>query len=131
MHVYVPVEPRYSYDQVRMFCEGVARLLTIRHPDLATIKRSKPRRDGKIYVDFLQNRRGQTVVAPFVVRPVPEACVSMPLAWDELDHDLHPSQFTIANAVSRIRASGDPFHGVLTDQQDVMNAIDALRGLVP
>jgi bifunctional non-homologous end joining protein LigD len=129
MHVYVPVVLQYSYDHVRMFCESVARVIAIRRPDIATIERSKPRRDGKIYIDFLQNRRGQTIVAPFVVRPVPEASVSMPLDWDELSVDLHPSQFTIQNAVSRAKTLGDPFREVLTDRQDIMPAIDALRAL--
>jgi len=127
LHLYVPVAAGYSYDQVRMFCEGVARLVALERSDLATVERSKPRRDGKVYVDFLQNRRGQTVVAPYVVRPVPEACVSAPLAWDELTDDLRPNWFTVSSLAPRLARPVDPFLATLTDHQDLLPAVDRLR----
>ncbi len=70
IHIVVPVEPRYTYEQVRAFAEGLARYTAREHPDVATVQRSIPHRRGRVYVDFLQNRRGQTVVPPYVVRPV-------------------------------------------------------------
>lgn len=130
LHIYVPLAPDYAYDQVRMFCEGVARVIAMRYPDLATIERSKPRRDGKVYVDFLQNRRGQTIVAPYVARPVPGATVSAPLSWDEVDTDLHPSQFTLANMTRRVDELGDLFEPALRDRQQLVDAIRQLRRLV-
>lgn len=131
LHIYVPVVAGYSYDQVRMFSEGFARLIALRHPDVATVERSKPRRDGKVYVDFLQNRRGQTIVAPYVVRPVPHATVSTPLEWDELDDELHPGRFTLSNLTARVAEVGDLFQSALTDRQNFGEAIDRLRELVP
>jgi len=61
-----------------MFCEAVARLLVRDHSDIATVERAVSRREGRVYIDFMQNRREQTVVPPYVVRPVEAASVSMP-----------------------------------------------------
>ena len=127
IHVFVPLEPRYSYDQARMFAEGVARYLTQEHPNLCTIERKKTRRGGRVYVDFLQNRRGQTVVPPYVVRPVPAASISTPLDWDELTSDLRPEHFTFATLLPRLTRLGDLFRGTLEDRQDLLPAIEALR----
>ena len=130
LHIYIPLVAGYTYEQVRMFCEGVARLIAIREPALATIERSKPRRDGKVYVDFLQNRREQTVVAPYAVRPVPPASVSTPLAWNELSDDLEPADYTMTSAPARVANLGDLFAPTLGDSQDLLAAIDKLQALV-
>ena len=79
---------------------------------------------------LLQNRRGQTIVAPYVVRPVHGATVSSPLDWDELAADLHPSRFTIQTMTHRIELVGDPFEGALVDRQHLMPAIEALEKLL-
>lgn len=126
MHVYVPLKPGYSYDQSRMFTEAVARVLARELPDIATVERLPKSRGGKLYLDFLQNRRSQTVVPPYAARPVPAACVSMPLHWDELETDLHPSHFTVRNSAERLLRHGDLFRGALEDGQDLLPAIDAL-----
>lgn len=133
MHVFVPLQPGYSYDHSRMFCEAVARVLVRDLAEIATIERSPDRRDGKVYLDFLQNRRSQTIVPPYSARPVRGASVSAPLAWDELEMaDLSPRNFTIANMPARVRELGDLFRPALEDAQDLMPAIgaleDALRG---
>ena len=127
LHILVPLEPRYSYDDVRMFCEGVARLVASRNPEIATVERNPKRRRGRVYIDFLQNRRGQTIVPPYVVRPVPGVTVSTPLEWDELSSRLSPELFSVPEALRRFERIGDLFRGVLTDRQDLIPAIDALR----
>ncbi|MCA8941891.1 MAG: non-homologous end-joining DNA ligase [Planctomycetes bacterium] len=129
LHVYVPLEPVYSYDQARLFAEGVARYLAHRHAKIATVERAVQRRGSRVYVDFGQNRRGQTVVAPYVVRPVPGATVSAPLPWDELD-GLDPRAFTMKSMPRRIAEHGDLFRGVLDEPQELLPAIEALRGLM-
>jgi len=126
LHVCIPLKPGYTYEQSRMFCEAIARLVVRDHGDIATVERVVSRRAGKVYVDFLQNRREQTIVPPYVVRPVEAASVSMPLAWDELEGPLHVSDFTLMNAPSRIERTGDLFRTALTDPQDLAPAIDAL-----
>ena len=92
LHIYLPMVPSYSYDQCRMFIEGVARIVAREHPDIASVERLPGSRGGRVYVDYLQNRRSATVVPPYAVRPVPGARVSMPLDWDELDADLTPDR---------------------------------------
>jgi bifunctional non-homologous end joining protein LigD len=109
-----------------MFCEIVARLLLRDHGDIGTIERSVARRRGRVYLDYLQNRREQTVVPPYVVRPVKGATVSTPLEWDELRSGLEPSQFTIHNVPSRLEKLGDLFRDALREGQDLTSALDAL-----
>jgi bifunctional non-homologous end joining protein LigD len=115
MHVFVPLNGVYEYGPARMFCESVARLAVRQLGDIATVERSVGQRGGKVYVDFLQNFRGQTVVPPYVVRPTAAASVSMPLLWDELEGELAPEMFTMRAAVERLDKYGDLFRGVLTE----------------
>ena len=70
--------------------------------------------------------KGQTVVPPYVVRPVPGATVSTPLEWDELEGELHPSMFTIRTVPERLQRRGDLFRAALDDPQDLLPAIEAL-----
>ncbi len=128
IHIYIPLlENAYTYDHVVQFCEGVARFVANEHKDIATVDRVVSRRGKRIYIDFLQNRRGQTIVPPYVARPVPGASVSAPLDWDELDSELHPTLFTIKTMPARLSRLGDLFRGTLSDRQDLLPAIDALR----
>ena len=126
LHIYIPLVREYGYDQVRMFCELVARLTVREHKDIATVERTPAKRGDKVYVDFGQNRREQTLVPPYVVRPQPGATVSTPLDWDEVRSSLHPSQFDIFNVPERVAQRGDLFRGVLDDPQRLEDAIDAL-----
>ncbi|MCZ6795262.1 MAG: non-homologous end-joining DNA ligase, partial [Planctomycetota bacterium] len=130
LHISVPLLPNYTYEQARMFAEGVARYVAQEHPDFCTVERSVPRRRGRVYLDFLQNRRGQTVVPPYVLRPVPAASVSTPLDWDELTGDLLPGKFTLATVPARLARVGDLYRGTLTDRQDLLEAIEAFRELL-
>lgn len=127
IHIYIPLEEGYTYDHSRMFCEGVCRVVQRELRDVSTIERDTKKRGGKVYLDFLQNRRGQTLVPPYSVRPVPGATVSTPLNWDELDGGLHPSSFDITNVPDRISRFGDLFRPVLEDKQDLLPAIEALQ----
>ena len=126
LHVCVPLKPGYTYEQSRMFCEAVARLVVRDHGDIATVERVMSRRGGRVYVDFLQNRREQTIVPPYVVRPVEGASVSMPLAWDELEGDLRIADFTIATGPARVEKTGDLFRTAFSHPQDLGAAIEAL-----
>ncbi len=126
MHVYVPLVPGYTYEQTRMFCEGVARVIARELPEISTVERTPARRGGKVYLDYGQNRKSQTVVPPWVPRPVRGACVSTPLEWDELEGPLHPTDFTIRTAARRVDERGDGFRAVLTDRQELLPAIEAL-----
>jgi bifunctional non-homologous end joining protein LigD len=127
LHVFVPVKPGYTYDHTRQFCEAVATHVASEHKDIATVERVVSRRRSRVYVDFGQNRRGQTVVPPYVVRPRPGAPVSTPLDWDELDLDLDPLRFNMGNLLPRLARYGDLFQGTLRDPQDLLPAIEAFQ----
>jgi bifunctional non-homologous end joining protein LigD len=105
----------------------VARFVAKDHKDIATVERVVSQRGKRVYIDYLQNHQGQTLVPPYVVRPVPGAWVSAPLDWDELDSELHPSQFTMKTMPARIARAGDLFRGTLRDRQDLLPAIEALQ----
>lgn len=127
MHIFVPLPKGYSYDHSRMFTEATARVLLRQLDDIATIERIPGKRDGKVYLDFLQNRRSQTIVPPYAVRPVRGATVSAPLDWDELEGELSPSLFTIHTMPARLQQRGDLFRRALDDGQDLLPAIEALQ----
>jgi len=126
IHVCIPLKTGSTFDQSRMFCEALARLVVREHPDLATVDRAVSRRAGRVYIDFLQNRREQTVVPPYVVRPVEAASVSMPLSWDELEGDLKIDDFTILTAPARVERTGDIFRTALRQPHDLAKAIRSL-----
>jgi bifunctional non-homologous end joining protein LigD len=127
LHVFVPVKPGYSYGQTSGFCEAVATHVAIEHKDIATVERAVSRRGSRVYVDFGQNRRGQTVVPAYVARPRPGAPVSTPLDWDELETDLDPVRFNIKTMPARLAKYGDLFQGTLRDPQDLLPAIEAFQ----
>ncbi|MGQ0721247.1 MAG: non-homologous end-joining DNA ligase [Candidatus Eiseniibacteriota bacterium] len=127
LHIYIPLVRRYTYEQARMFCEVVARMSVVEHKKIATVERVPAKRGDKVYVDFGQNRREQTVVPPYVVRPVERAQVSTPLDWDELSQSIHPRDFHMGNVPDRLERLGDLFRGVLSDLQELEPAIEALE----
>lgn len=113
LHILLPLPPRSTYAQSRTLGELLARVVLRELHEIATITRHVTKRGVKVYFDYLQNRHGQTIVAPFSVRPLPGAPVSMPLRWDEVNESLDPSTFTIRNAVARMEQLGhDPVHHV-------------------
>ncbi len=123
LHVFLGLAPGYDYRQSEMFCEGVARIVARELPEISTVERVVEERAGKVYIDFGQNRKGQTVVPPYVVRPVRGATVSTPLAWDELEQDLALSRFTIQSVPERLARLGEIFRPVLTQPQDLGPAV--------
>ena len=128
LHVYVPLGAKYSYEEARMFSEIVANYLHKALPKITSVDRSPTKRDKKIYLDFLQNRRGQTLAAPYSVRPLPGAPVSAPLSWDELNTEgLDPLDFTIKNMPERIKRVGDLWAPILTESADIMAGLAKLN----
>jgi len=131
MHIYVPVEPVYSFDQVRTFAEVIARVVATERPDLFTTPRAVAAREkNKVYFDYLQIASGKTISAPYVVRAYPGAPVATPLSWDEVIPGLEPSQFTLANAACRFAQTGDLFDGVLKKPQQLEKAMSKLDKLL-
>jgi bifunctional non-homologous end joining protein LigD len=126
LHIYVPVKAQYEYEQVRSFAGIVARLTEDRLPATTTVERSLNKRKGRIYLDYQQNKIGQTLASVYSVRPKPGATVSTPLLWKEVRHGLHPSQFTIRNIEKRLAKTGDLFRGVLKDKINLSKCLKNL-----
>ncbi len=127
LHVFIPLKEGYTYEQARMFAELVARLVTKDNDDIATVERVVAKRGRKVYVDYLQNAREQTVVPAYVARPKPGATVSTPLDWDELDTDLRREDFNILTVPARVDVVGDLFRGLLDDPHDLVAAVEKLQ----
>jgi bifunctional non-homologous end joining protein LigD len=123
MHIYIPMGAKYTYDQSQLFARIIVNLVHKQIPDFTTLERSIADRDGKMYLDFLQNRPGATIAGPYSLRPKPGATVSMPLHWDEVKHGLTMKDFTIFNAIDRLKVEGDLFKGVLGKGIDLEKTI--------
>ncbi|MFO7587796.1 MAG: DNA ligase D [Gemmatimonadota bacterium] len=127
LHVLIPLGRAFAYEQSRTLGELLARLVVEELPDIATVTRSVDEREGKVYVDFLQNRRGQLLAAPYSVRPVPGALVSAPLRWREVNGKLRLDRFTIRSMPARLaRMRDDPLLGVLDEAPDLPAALGRL-----
>jgi bifunctional non-homologous end joining protein LigD len=130
MHVYIPVEPIYSYDETRTFAELIARLVTREKPEMFTTPRSVSKRQrNRVYFDWVQNAKSKTIAAPYVLRAYAGAPVATPLEWSEVQHGLHPTQFNITNAPGRFAEKGDLFAGVLEQPQVLDDALGKLEKL--
>jgi bifunctional non-homologous end joining protein LigD len=126
MHILVPVERRYTFDDTREFSEIVAGAVARTHRGLATTEWSKARRKG-VLIDSNQNGEGKTIASAYSVRPRAGAPVSTPLRWDEVDEGLDPSSFTMDVVLERVRRHGDLFGDVLRTRQRIDRALAALR----
>jgi len=131
LHVMLPLGRQLTYAQSRTLGELLARLMLREVGDIATITRHVTKRGDKVYLDYLQNRHGQLIVAPFIVRPLPGATVSMPLVWEEVDQSLDPRAFTIKTALDRMERFGtDPMLPVLTETPDLTRVLEQLAALM-
>jgi bifunctional non-homologous end joining protein LigD len=113
LHILLPLGAGYTHEQTRTLARLLAMLVVQAVPDIATVARPLTARGGKVYVDFGQNGHGQTIVAPFSVRPLPGAPVSCPLDWAEVTARLDPARFTIRTVPRRFAHRQDPLAPVL------------------
>jgi len=126
IHIYVPLGARYDYDAAVKFAQVVATLAHQLVPDFTSLVRDPRKRQQRVYLDYLQNRGGQTLAAPYSVRPRPGATVSTPLSWDEVRIGLSPSSFTIKTMPARLAERGDLFRPVLGPGIDLERCLDNL-----
>jgi bifunctional non-homologous end joining protein LigD len=130
IHIYIPVKAKYTFDQVKDFAHILMKQVHDKLPEITTLERSLQKRDEKkIYLDYLQNRQGQTLASVYSLRPKEGAAVSMPIEWDELKKGLKPTDFNIENALERIKAKGDLFKPVLGKSIDMMKALELLQSV--
>ena len=127
LHIYVPMAKKYSYEQVKDFAHVLCMMVNDELPDFTTLERNlKKRGTNHMYLDYLQNRKGQTIASVYSLRPRIGATVSMPLQWKEVKTGLTPLDFNIHNALKRIKKMGDIFAGVLGPATDINKCLKVL-----
>jgi bifunctional non-homologous end joining protein LigD len=127
LHLMIPLGRQTTHEQSRSLGELLARCLVEQLPQIATIVRQVTQREGKVYVDYLQNGSGKLIVAPFSVRPLPGAPVSVPLAWREVTRKLDIRKHTIKTVPGRMRKmKTDPLAEVLELSPDLGAALERL-----
>lgn len=127
LHVLIPLGGQCTFDQARTLAYLIGLIVERQHPDMATTLRNPGARGGRVYLDWGQNAHGQLLVAPYSVRPVAGAPVSMPLVWDEVVPELDPRQFHLRNALDRVTAwPGDPCRPILDERPDLASVLDKL-----
>jgi bifunctional non-homologous end joining protein LigD len=119
LHIYIPLGANYTYEESKEFARMIVTIVHEEIPAYTSIERAVADRKGKMYLDFLQNRPQATLAAPYSLRPKPGAPVSMPLHWDEVKKGLKITDFTIFNAISRLKETGDLFKPVLEKGVDL------------
>lgn len=127
IHIFIPLGAKYTHEQARNLAHLIAIEVNKRQPKTTSVERMPEKRKHKIYVDFLQNREGQTLAAPYSVRPTPDATVSMPLHWDEVKPSLKPTDFTIQNAKKRLGRTGDLWKPILGKGIDLAKVIKSFE----
>jgi bifunctional non-homologous end joining protein LigD len=129
LHIYVPFGARYTHDQAKQFGNLVAQVVHRRLPGVTSILRDPVLRQQRVYLDYLQNGKGKTLAAPYSVRPYPNATVSTPLKWAEVNKRLDPSKFTMRTLPKRLEKVGDLWQPVLGPGIDLQGCLERLASL--
>lgn len=127
IHVFIPLGAKYSFNQAKDFAHLITIEVNKRMPKLTSLERMPNKRRHRIYLDFLQNREGQTLAAPYSLRPTPDASVSMPLHWDEITPSLKPTDFTIKNTNKRLAQTDDLWKPVLGQGVDIAKILKSIK----
>ena len=129
LHILLPLGARYTYEQCRTFARLLAVMGVEAEPEISTVARPLRARGGKVYIDFGQNGHGQTIVAPYSLRPLPGAPASCPLEWREVTPRLDPARFTLKTLPVRFDKMADPLTPVLGDGIDMAAALERIEVL--
>ncbi len=127
IHIYSPLEGKYEYEDVRDLALIIAQKVNLMLPKITSLERHPDDRKGKVYLDCIQNSRGQTLASAYSVRSTPGPTVSTPLEWDEVNENLNPRDFTIENIFQRLNKKGDLFRPILGKGFDLKKALVKLR----
>lgn len=120
IQIYVPVRPEYTYEQIRLVAQALCQAVNVALPHITTMERAIAKREGKLYLDYLQNALGKTLATVYGVRPRAGAPVSVPVTWEEIEAmQLRPQDFTIVTVKERIKDRGDLFSPVLQLEQSL------------
>lgn len=128
LQVFVPVQPRYTFEQTRQITKFIAQYLQQKMPDKVTLERSVKKRGSKLYVDYLQLWKMRTLSAAYSVRATPCASVSTPVTWAEVVHGFEPTDFTVFNVMGRIEQRGDLFSAI--SSQTPRDSLDSILDFI-
>jgi bifunctional non-homologous end joining protein LigD len=126
LHLYIPFGARYSHEQAKDFALLIARLVHAKLPAFTSPVRDPLLRQGRVYLDYLQNGRGKTLACAYCVRPYKGATVSAPLKWTEVKKSLDPGRFTIRTMRKRLDAIGDIWRGVAGSGINLQECLERL-----
>jgi bifunctional non-homologous end joining protein LigD len=128
IHIYVPMGRKYTYEEGRNFAEILCSLVNEQLPGFTSMERNLQKRgDKNIYLDHLQNSRGQTIACAYSLRPHEGATVSTPLSWKEVKKGMRPAEFNIHTVPLRLKKTKDIFEGVLGKGIDIKSCLEKLH----
>jgi bifunctional non-homologous end joining protein LigD len=130
LHIYIPFGAHHGHEQAKHFAELIANIVHAKLPAITSLVRRPGSRQGRVYLDFLQNGKGKTLSAAYSVRPYPGATVSTPLKWTEVRRGLDPTAFTIKTIPKRLDIVGDLWMPVLGPGIDLPACLERLASLV-
>jgi bifunctional non-homologous end joining protein LigD len=113
LHILLPTLQEYTFKQTRSFVQAVGERIK-RQTSLVVTERSEGKTHGKVYIDYVQNSHGRTMICPYSLRATPDATVSMPLEWNEVKKGLNPEKF---NLVSVAKITGNPWEEIMEKRQ--------------
>ena len=128
LHVFIPVKPKYTYEQTREFSHLVSQMVHRELPDITSLERLPSKRQGKVYLDFLQNGKGKTMASIYSLRPREGAGASTPLDWDEITDDLVITDFNIKTLPLRLAEKGDLWKDFFESAIDLKTVLKNLAG---
>ncbi len=126
LHVFIPVLPKYTYEQTRQFSQLVSQMVHRDLPNITSLERMPSKRKGKVYLDFLQNGKGKTMASIYSLRPREGAGVSTPLEWDEINDSLDLKAFNMKTLPKRIREKGDLWRHLFDDAIDLKSILNKI-----
>jgi bifunctional non-homologous end joining protein LigD len=127
LHIYIPTGARYPYETCRLFAEYIAQEAHARLPETTSIVRAKAKRKNKVYIDFLQNSRGQTIASPYSARPQPGAPVATPLEWKEVNAKLNVKDYHIGNTLKRLERRGDLWENIQKEKNNLKTILKTVE----
>lgn len=128
LQIYIPAGGRYDYESARRINTFFGMYFSQKYPRKITIERMIEKRGSKLYFDYLQMWQGKTIAMVYTPRATEQATVSMPIEWDELRKGIHPEDFTLNNALERLKKKGDMFAPLL--EGSAQESLDSLLAYV-
>ena len=130
MQIYIPTGGKYDYTVARKINEFFGSYFAQKYPDKFTIERTVEKRGRKLYFDYLQMWKGKTITMVYSPRAKEKATVSMPVTWDEVEKGIKPEDFTLNNALERLKKTGDLFQPLLRAKEPEKSLEEIVKHLL-